>query len=245
MVKFVGHRGMPERAPENTLISAEKALLAGADAVEVDIQFSSDGVPYLLHDPSLQRTSDRRGMIAELSEADLASVSVHEPARFGSRYFPTPIPSLAEFCSLLATYPDRTAFIEIKTDALTHLSRENIVSQLQRVLRNVLEQVVLISYDKALLTVARQQLYVPVGWILSQYQHSELTAAKLLRPNYLICNEEKVGEGTLWEGPWQWFLYDTVELVRAQQLHAMGAEWIESWNVAALRRDWSESAPAQ
>ncbi|MEV7780937.1 glycerophosphodiester phosphodiesterase [Kitasatospora sp. NPDC088351] len=54
-VLAVAHRGDPYRHRENTLPSVGSALAAGADAVEVDVQLTRDGVPVLLHDPTLER----------------------------------------------------------------------------------------------------------------------------------------------------------------------------------------------
>ncbi|MFI9328857.1 glycerophosphodiester phosphodiesterase [Kitasatospora sp. NPDC052868] len=54
-VLAVAHRGDPYRYRENTLPSVESALAAGADAVEVDVQLTRDGVPVLLHDETLER----------------------------------------------------------------------------------------------------------------------------------------------------------------------------------------------
>ncbi|MBM3883824.1 MAG: hypothetical protein FJ387_29665 [Verrucomicrobia bacterium] len=53
-----GHRGYPVIAPENTLPSFRLALTAGADLVELDYHHSSDGVPVVLHDTDLDRTTD-------------------------------------------------------------------------------------------------------------------------------------------------------------------------------------------
>jgi glycerophosphoryl diester phosphodiesterase len=54
----IAHRGDSAHAPENTLEAARLAWLAGADAWEVDVQLSRDGVAVVLHDPSLVRTTD-------------------------------------------------------------------------------------------------------------------------------------------------------------------------------------------
>lgn len=54
----IGHRGFCAVAPENTLPSFKLALAAGADLVELDYYHSSDGVPVVIHDPDLDRTTD-------------------------------------------------------------------------------------------------------------------------------------------------------------------------------------------
>lgn len=62
----LGHRGSPAAAPENTLRSFALALAHGADGVELDVQLSADGVPVVIHDATLERTTDGRGALADL-----------------------------------------------------------------------------------------------------------------------------------------------------------------------------------
>ncbi|KAK2828398.1 hypothetical protein Q5P01_019432 [Channa striata] len=55
---LIGHRGAPMLAPENTLMSFEKAVEAGSDGLETDVTISFDGVPFLMHDRTLRRTTN-------------------------------------------------------------------------------------------------------------------------------------------------------------------------------------------
>ena len=59
LATVIGHRGAAARAPENTLAGLRKAKELGADWVEFDVMLSGDGVPLLIHDETLQRTTDR------------------------------------------------------------------------------------------------------------------------------------------------------------------------------------------
>ena len=63
----LGHRGSPARAPENTLLAFRLALEEGADGVELDVQPDGDGAPVVIHDATLERTTDRAGEVAALS----------------------------------------------------------------------------------------------------------------------------------------------------------------------------------
>lgn len=63
----LGHRGSPARAPENTLLAFRLALQEGADGVELDVQPAGDGAPVVIHDPTLDRTTDGRGAVAAMS----------------------------------------------------------------------------------------------------------------------------------------------------------------------------------
>ncbi|KAM7397578.1 hypothetical protein PAMA_005744 [Pampus argenteus] len=55
---LIGHRGAPMLAPENTLMSFEKAAEAGSEGLETDVTISFDGVPFLMHDRTLRRTTN-------------------------------------------------------------------------------------------------------------------------------------------------------------------------------------------
>ncbi|KAM9358985.1 glycerophosphodiester phosphodiesterase domain-containing protein 5 [Symphorus nematophorus] len=55
---LIGHRGAPMLAPENTLMSFEKAVEAGGKGLETDVSISYDGVPFLMHDSTLRRTTN-------------------------------------------------------------------------------------------------------------------------------------------------------------------------------------------
>ncbi|MER7814220.1 glycerophosphodiester phosphodiesterase [Streptomyces sp. NPDC096153] len=70
-VTVVGHRGDPYVARENTLPSLRTAIDRGADAVEVDVRLTRDGVPVLLHDDTLKRLWGHDRPLAQLSHAQL------------------------------------------------------------------------------------------------------------------------------------------------------------------------------
>ena len=63
-MRIVGHRGAAALAPENTLAALAAGLDAGADAVEVDVGLTRDGIPVLLHDATLDRTTSGRGPLS-------------------------------------------------------------------------------------------------------------------------------------------------------------------------------------
>src|SRR5690606_37488045 len=71
----LGHRGSPLRAPENSLRSFALALEAGADGVELDVQRSADGVPVVIHDPTLERTGHGEGPVAARTWEELSRLT--------------------------------------------------------------------------------------------------------------------------------------------------------------------------
>ncbi|MET9516972.1 glycerophosphodiester phosphodiesterase [Streptomyces sp. NPDC002994] len=74
-VTAVAHRGDPYRVRENTLASLRSAVERGADAVEIDVRLTRDGVPVLLHDDSLKRLWGHERLLARLTEHDLRELT--------------------------------------------------------------------------------------------------------------------------------------------------------------------------
>jgi glycerophosphoryl diester phosphodiesterase len=70
--RIIAHRGGGALAPENTLAGLRKARSLGFGAVEFDVMLSADSVPVLMHDETVDRTTDGRGSVAALPYADLA-----------------------------------------------------------------------------------------------------------------------------------------------------------------------------
>lgn len=68
---MIGHRGAAAFAPENTLPSFEHALDVGVDAVELDVHCTADDHVVVIHDPTLERTTDGTGRVEERTLADL------------------------------------------------------------------------------------------------------------------------------------------------------------------------------
>ena len=91
------HRGASRYAPENTIVAFAKAIALHADFVEFDVRPSRDGVYFLLHDAKLDRTTDGRGPIRELSSEAIAKLDAGR--WFGHEYATTRVPTLEEFLS--------------------------------------------------------------------------------------------------------------------------------------------------
>ena len=71
----IGHRGNRAHAPENTLASLQEAVALGVDAVEFDVQVSSDGVLLLMHDLTIDRTTSGSGAVAKIRSRPISSSS--------------------------------------------------------------------------------------------------------------------------------------------------------------------------
>lgn len=103
---IIGHRGAASVAPENTIVSFKRAIADGADGIEFDVRLALDGVPVVIHDPTLLRTGLREGAIAslpstELREADAGTwFNLRFPTLACAEYAQATIPTLAEVFEL-------------------------------------------------------------------------------------------------------------------------------------------------
>ena len=93
-LEIIAHRGYSARAPENTLSAVERAITAGADAVEWDIHVAACGTPVLIHDEDLSRTSDGAGLVRDHTLAQLRALDVGR--WFGPEFTGERIAPLAE-----------------------------------------------------------------------------------------------------------------------------------------------------
>lgn len=88
---IVGHRGASAEAPENTLAAFRRAVEVGAEGIEFDIRLSKDGVPVVIHDETLVRTSKLNALVKELTAKELGQVDVGSwfDGRFSGEKVPT------------------------------------------------------------------------------------------------------------------------------------------------------------
>lgn len=93
-LEIVAHRGFSAMAPENTLVAFSAALEEGADSIEFDLQISSDGVPVIFHDATLDRITGTSGTIREKTISELKQLNAG--AWFAEQYAGESIPTLAE-----------------------------------------------------------------------------------------------------------------------------------------------------
>jgi glycerophosphoryl diester phosphodiesterase len=101
MTLVIAHRGNSSAAPENTFASFESAIAVGATIVECDVQMTADGHIVVIHDPTLDRTSEQKGDVRALTLADVRAADVSCPKLFGDRFSRQQVPTLAELFALV------------------------------------------------------------------------------------------------------------------------------------------------
>ena len=112
--RIIAHRCGGALAPENTLAGLRLAARLGCRGVEFDAMLAADGVPILIHDETLERTTSGRGQVADIGSAELARLDAggsHHPAYAGEG-----VPTLDEALRLCATL-GLWANVEIKPAA--------------------------------------------------------------------------------------------------------------------------------
>ena len=93
-LQLAAHRGARLDAPENTLAAIKAAIERGAAWVELDVRYTSDGVPVLFHDADVSRTTDGTGPLENYSLKDLQALDAG--SWFNESYAGTPVPTLEE-----------------------------------------------------------------------------------------------------------------------------------------------------
>ena len=155
----IAHRGASSAAPPNTLAAFEKAVELGADGIEFDVHLSADGVPVVIHDFTVDGTTDGSGRVAEMTLAQLEQLdagSSFDPAFAGER-----IPTLVQ---VLETCGNRLLLnIELKDLSLRDSGLERaVIAQVEQ--RGLGNRVILSSFNPFSLRRAKKIApRIPVG----------------------------------------------------------------------------------
>ncbi|MDI6097520.1 glycerophosphodiester phosphodiesterase family protein [Actinoplanes sp. NEAU-A12] len=149
MLHRVAHRGYSTVAPENTLPAFAAALRAGATLVEFDVRVTRDGVPVVIHDRTVNRTTNGSGRVWDLTADEIATLDAG--SWFGAGFTGLRVPTLSETLDLLAAGPAEL-LVEIKPPA-TLDEVKSIVAQLAH--RDLLDRSVVQSFDADVLRKVR------------------------------------------------------------------------------------------
>ena len=166
-MKILGHRGYSGKYPENTMLAFQKAIEAGADGIELDVHETKDGELVVIHDETVDRTTDGTGAVFDMTLAELKKLNANK--RF-PEYGPQEITSFEEYCAWAA---ENNVFtnIEIKTDNTFYPEMEEKVWAM--IVKHGLEDKVLFSSFNHVTMLRMREILpetVPVGalvWVES------------------------------------------------------------------------------
>nr|WP_246221314.1 glycerophosphodiester phosphodiesterase family protein [Phytoactinopolyspora mesophila] len=146
----IAHRGYSGVAPENTLAAVEAGMRTGAEYIEIDVHSSTDGVPIVLHDSTLDRTTDGTGALRDVT-ADYVS-GLDAGSWFSAAFAGQPVPTLADVLDLMKGRAPEL-LLEIKGPE-TYDEMVTTIDVIRE--RDQLDQVILQSFDEQVLRDARE-----------------------------------------------------------------------------------------
>ncbi|MFT7559029.1 MAG: glycerophosphoryl diester phosphodiesterase [Flavobacteriales bacterium] len=232
--KIVGHRGLMGLFPENTSLGCIAAIKGGADAIEIDVQLSSDGRVFVVHDTNLLRTGSVDCDVLLSESNKILNHQVGDIDRFGADFSDCQIETLEGLCEKIEPLmAGKQIFIEIKTQSILAFGAPYVLDKIESESRVLGNRRVFISFSKTVLRLAQLRGYA-IGYIVNTYDEKTQEYAKSIQPDYIIGDILKLPESGKFDGPWRWFVYDVVDKEVAEKLFERGCSYIESKDFSAL-----------
>ncbi|RSM45945.1 glycerophosphodiester phosphodiesterase [Actinoplanes sp. ATCC 53533] len=182
----VAHRGYSAVAPENTLPALAAAVLAGATLVEFDVRTTADGVPVVIHDRTVDRTTDGAGQVGELTLDELSALDAG--SWFSPAYAGTRIPLLREVIDLLRPH---AAGVTPGTELLLEIKPPATLEQVKVIMGQVtdaglLDRTVVQSFDPAVVRLAADATPdVRLGLLRHGFDDDQVLRAQELGVSYV------------------------------------------------------------
>ena len=194
----IGHRGNPSTSQENTIAGFKTAYSYGATAVETDFYRVSDGVLMIMHDATIDRTTNGSGKTVNFTSTQLKSYVVDVKSGIATQ----PIPSVEELFKLVKGNKDMRLVMEIKHPNTDYVS--TFINLIKKY--DVMDQMVIIDFDKnnCNISAMRKQLPgVPFGWLNyatiedAKPMESVQAALEQFQSNLTGCNPKYTGFGEI------------------------------------------------
>ena len=217
--RIVAHRGGGALAPENTLGAIRLGASMGFKGVEYDVMLAGDGTPVLMHDETLERTTNGRGAVPRTSYAELARLDAGKGERIPK------FEEVARLCRELGVWAD----VEIKPAKGYERATGLAVASLARALwRGATQSPVLSSFSMDALEAAREVApELPRARIVDKVPADWCASLQRLDGIALICNYESLTENLAREihaAGYSIVLWTVNEPIDARRLLAMGAD---------------------
>ncbi len=186
---ITAHRGYAEIAPENTMSAFEAALIAGADASEFDVHMTLDGVLVVIHDDSVDRTTNGTGLISELTYEYLSTLDAGswKDPKFAGEKIPTLHQTLTFFHE-----NNMVAVLEIKVAEIV----DEVLAMLYETKMD--KRTVIISFaESAISKILREKPDIPA--LLLIYGSQYMTGSTQNKVNNIAHKADEIG--TKYVGP--------------------------------------------
>ena len=176
----IAHRGASFYAPENTHSAFKMAINMKAEMIELDISITKDGVPVVIHDETVDRTTSETGLVSNFTLAELKELETG--AWFNPEYDGEPFPTLEE---VLRYTKDKIALnIEIKTEAVTNEVKGGIVEKSLKLVKDagVENQVIFSSFDyRVMVHLEKLAPKMPKALLYEKSQSGGLMPSELVK----------------------------------------------------------------
>ncbi len=231
---WIGHRGAGKVAPENTLAAFRRGWAAGFQMFECDVKLSADGVPYLLHDATLDRTTSGHGSVEHLAWAELAPLDAGSwlAAEYaGERLLR--LDELADWCLEQGAMLN----IEIKPVPGHEVATGAAVAQAAQALwaQSPLKPL-LSSFQPQALQAAHQVVpALPRALLLDRFWDGWVVAASQLDCVALVCHHPLIDARLMQiagQNGWRVLAYTVNDAVEARRLADLGVDGLITDNLA-------------
>lgn len=193
MTHIYGHRGAKGEAPENTLASFQRCLEHGVTRCELDLHLSRDGELMVIHDPSLKRTTGRRGKVVEHDAEELAQLD----ARLGGPGWKTPCP-IPRLETLFEQCPFEHWQLEVKSASRVRAARTVLAIRELTERHGLKEKITVTSSSREVLRALRRLapelsrgLVAEYNW-LDPIKVATHHGCSLLALNWTLCSPERL-----------------------------------------------------
>lgn len=184
-IKAISHRGYTAACPENTLIAFKESKIRGYDYVEADVMFTSDNVPVIIHNTSIDETSDGTGKVAEMTYEELQQYDFG--SWYSEKYIGTTIPTFTEFI-LLCKHIGLRPYIELKGT----MTIDNIKLLINIVKRHGMQKYATwISFNGDYLAIVKDNdVTARIGYLTSSDNGLDFAATLLTGQNEVFVDTE-------------------------------------------------------
>lgn len=234
---YFAHRGLSEAYPENTILSIDKAMMAGATAIEFDVHKTKDGKLVVIHDENVKRTFQGNGLIKDLTLQEIKSLKCKNPEFENSK-----LCKLPTLCEVLEILKNGNIFInlELKTDKVHY---DNIEADVLSIIKkyNLNDNILISSFNPKSLEICRGlNENIKLGVLFDKHKSAMLDFAKQinaysLNPDVYLVDSSLINYAH--ENFLKVFSYTVNRTLTATSLEKLGCDGIFTDNILRFIKD--------
>lgn len=225
-IEVYGHRGSAGTHPENTLVSFKAAEKAGVHGIELDVQLTSDGIPVVIHDEQVDRTTNGVGWVKDYKYEELCKLDAG--GRYSKRFQGEAIPTLEDVLTWVETTSLKVN-IELKTGYLSYPGiEEKVLTLIQQC--HLIDRTVLSSFNHySIKRITQQNDQVETAILLSDklvhpWEYMKSTGAKSIHIEYHALDDYLMENASKYQIPVRVYTVNSID--QMNRLQAMGCESI-------------------